>query len=101
MFRLSQTRDNLIVNERPVATYTIRQHSFGLDFGRHIDNTTTLRFGVERGSSRASPSVAVQDFATQSDQIAVIKMDFLQDRLDDWVFPTTGTFAFANARISS
>ncbi|HEU4776025.1 MAG TPA: patatin-like phospholipase family protein [Telluria sp.] len=101
VFRLSQTRDNLIVNERPVATYTIRQHSFGLDFGRNIDNTTTLRFGVERGNSRADPSVAVQDFASQSDRIAVVKMDFLQDRLDDWVFPTTGTFAFANARISS
>ncbi|HEY0061225.1 MAG TPA: BamA/TamA family outer membrane protein, partial [Telluria sp.] len=101
VFRLSQTRDNLIVNERPVATYTIRQHTFGFDLGRHIDNATTLRFGLERGSSRADPSVAVPDFATQSDRIAVVKLEYLQDRLDDWVFPTTGTFSFANLRVSA
>ncbi|SHG58804.1 patatin-like phospholipase family protein [Massilia sp. CF038] len=101
VLRLSQTRDNLIINERPVATYRIRQQTVGLDLGHHIGNTTTLRFGLERGSSRASPSVAVPDFPSQSEQIGVVRMEFLQDRLDDWVFPTTGTFAFANARLSS
>lgn len=99
--RFTQSRDNLIVNERPVATYQIRQRTAGVDLGRHLDNATTLRIGVERGTTRADPSVALPSFESQKSGIAVVKMEFVQDRFDDWVFPSTGTFSFANARVSS
>jgi NTE family protein len=72
-----------------------------VDLGRHLDNATTLRIGVERGTTRADPSVALPLFESEKSRIAVVKMEFVQDRFDDWVFPTTGTFAFANARFSS
>jgi NTE family protein len=98
---LSQTRDNLIVDDQPVATYRIRQRSIGIDFGQHLDSATTVRAGLERGSTSADPSVAVPDFAGQENRIGLFKVEVVRDRLDDWVFPADGTYAFGAARIST
>ncbi len=98
---LSQTRDNLIVDDQPVATYRIRQRSIGVDVGKHIDRATTLRVGLERGVTSADPSVAVADFESQENRIGLLKLDFIRDRLDHWVFPSEGTYAFGAARLSS
>jgi NTE family protein len=98
---LSQTRDNLIVDDQPVATYRIRQRSIGLDVGKHVDSATTVRAGVERGSTSADPSVAVPDFDGQENRIGLFKVEVVRDRLDDWVFPADGTYAFGAARVSA
>lgn len=97
---LSQTRDNLIVDDQPVATYRIRQRSFGIDVGKHLDSATTVRAGLERGSTSADPSVAVPDFTSQENRIGLFKLEFVRDRLDDWVFPAAGTYAFGALRLS-
>jgi NTE family protein len=97
---LSQTRDNLIVDDQPVATYRIRQRSLGLDIGKHIDSATTVRAGLERGVTSADPSVAVPEFTSQENRIGLFKLELVRDRLDDWVFPAAGTYAFGAARIA-
>lgn len=99
--RLSQTRDNLIVNDSPVATYRVRQRSAGIDIGQHVDRTTTVRAGYERGVTSADPSVAVPAFTSEVDQIGLIKLEAVRDRLDDWVFPSSGTYAFGALRLSA
>jgi NTE family protein len=99
--RISQWRDNLIVDDKPVATYRIQQRTLGIDIGKHFDNATTLRVGIERGITRADPSVALAVFPSEKDRIGVFKAEFIQDRLDDWVFPSAGTFSFANVRLSN
>jgi len=99
--RLSQNNDNLIVDDKPVATYSVKQKALALDLVRHFDNDSTLRLGVERGSERADPSVAVPDFTAERNPIGVFKAEYVQDRLDDWVFPATGNYTFANARIAT
>lgn len=59
-----------------------------------------MRLGVERGSTRATPSVAVPGFPSEEDRIAVAKLELVRDGLDDWVFPVKGTYAFGSARFS-
>ena len=98
---LSQTRENLIVNDQPVATYRVRQRSFGIDIGKHVDSATTIRAGLERGSASADPSVAVADFKRQENRIGVLKLEFVHDQLDDWAFPTAGKYAFGALRMSA
>lgn len=98
---LSQTRDNLIVDDQPVATYRIRQRSFGIDIGKHVDSATTVSAGIERGSTSADPSVAIADFTGQENRIGLVKLEFVRDRLDNWVFPAAGTYAFGAARVSA
>lgn len=98
---LSQTRENLIVNDQPVATYRVRQRSLGIDIGKHIDSVTTIRAGLERGLASADPSVAVADFKSQKNRIGLLKLEFVHDQLDEWAFPTAGTYAFGALRISA
>ena len=99
--RLSQNNDNLIVNDKPVATYSVKQRSFGVDLVRHMDDDATLKFGLERGSERADPSVASPQFLAEKNRIGVAKVEYVQDRLDDWMFPAAGNYGFAHARVSS
>ena len=101
VLQLSQTRENLIVNDRPVATYRLRQRSIGIDIGKHVDSATTIRAGLERGLASADPSVAVPDFKSQQNHIGVLKLEFVRDQLDEWAFPSAGTYAFGTLRVSA
>ncbi|NHZ82159.1 BamA/TamA family outer membrane protein [Massilia sp. CCM 8695] len=98
--RFSQNKDNLIINDKAVATYSAKQASIGVDLVNHVDDDSTFKVGLERGTERADPSIGVAQLATAKSQIGVIKFEYVQDRLDDWVFPSTGNYSFVNARIA-
>ncbi|MCY0911548.1 patatin-like phospholipase family protein [Massilia sp. H27-R4] len=98
--RFSQNKDNLIINDKAVATYSAKQASIGIDLVNHVDDDSTFKVGLERGTERADPSIGVAQLSTEKSQIGVIKFEYVQDRLDDWVFPSTGNYSFVNARIA-
>ena len=97
---MSQSRDDLIINDQPVATYRVRQRSVGIEVGKHLNGATTVRAGLERGRTNATPSVAIAAFTSQENSIGLFKVELVEDRLDDWVFPSAGTYAFGTVRIS-
>ena len=98
--RFSQNKDNLIINDKAVATYSAKQASIGIDLVNHVDDDSTFKVGLERGTERADPSIGVAQLTNEKSQIGVIKVEYVQDRLDDWVFPSTGNYSFVNARIA-
>ncbi|NHZ99974.1 BamA/TamA family outer membrane protein [Massilia sp. CCM 8734] len=98
--RFSQNKDNLIINDKAVATYSAKQASIGIDLVNHVDDDSTFKVGLERGTERSDPSIGVSQLSTEKSQIGVIKLEYVQDRLDDWVFPSTGNYSFVNARIA-
>ncbi|MDQ1816206.1 patatin-like phospholipase family protein [Massilia sp. CCM 9210] len=98
--RFSQNKDNLIINDKAVATYSAKHASVGIDLVNHVDDDSTFKVGLERGTERSDPSIGVSQLTSERNQIGVIKLEYVQDRLDDWVFPSSGNFTFVNARIA-
>ncbi|HEX7156398.1 MAG TPA: patatin-like phospholipase family protein, partial [Burkholderiaceae bacterium] len=99
-FHLSQQRDDLYEGDSPVATYRVRSAAFDLDLGRRLSDTASLRVGLERGSTRAVPGVAVPGFPDRSDAIGVWQLKLSDDRFDAWAFPASGEYGFAQLRVA-
>jgi len=97
---LYQVRENFFFDETPVATYRVRSATVGLDLGRNFTNAGTARLGVERGEARADPSVALPFFPNARGDIGAVRAEWVYDKLDNWVFPTSGVYAFGEARAS-
>jgi NTE family protein len=95
-----QSRDNLYFDEDPVSTYRVRTAVAGVDVGRNFSNTAVIRLGVERGTTRAEPDVATPLFPAGRADIGAMRVVAVYDKLDNWIFPERGVYAYGEARAS-
>lgn len=88
---------NLYAGDRQFAQYRTRQAGAGIEIGTLFERFGELRVGYYAARAATDPTIALPEFPRLDYDVSGFTLRFLYDQLDNFAFPSTGTFAHVNA----
>src|SRR5262249_17966852 len=99
--QINQQAFDLFNNDQAVARYLVREAGVGLTFGRRIGPAAEVRLGYLYGTVHAHTNIGVPSFPDVSVKAGALTANFVLDRLDNWAFPTEGSYVSGDYRYYS
>jgi len=92
-----QDKSDIFLGDEAFASYRSRQFTAGLDLGINFGRAAELRLGYQWNELWDTRDIGLPIFPSSHDDYGALRARLLVDTLDDWVFPTSGVFAQADA----